>query len=196
MIWLGNPGSLPPSAFQLVDVRAIADRQQASMGADAQFGAGVADVPVARGQLNASRATPFSPLFFIFGTCAAAIHYAAPIGGAKLVLPGPRLDGASLYELIEAEKVTLSAGVPTIWQALIGHIEQNGLKFSTMKYTAVGGLAHACDLDRQIFGCVWRSSSAWLGHDLNNGCGHHDQHDHSRVGFACSRATCLGRQAG
>ena len=55
------------------------------------------------------------------------------------MLPGPRLDGASLYELIEAEKVTLSAGLPTIWQALIGHIEQNGLKFSTMKYTTVGG---------------------------------------------------------
>ncbi len=81
---------------------------------------------------------PVVPMFHINAWC---IPYAAPIGGAKLVLPGPRLDGASLYELIEAEKVTLSAGVPTIWQALMGHIEQNGLKFSTMKYTAVGGSA-------------------------------------------------------
>jgi 3-(methylthio)propionyl---CoA ligase len=53
-------------------------------------------------------------------------------GGAKLVLPGTKLDGASLYELIEAEKVTISAGVPTIWMALIQHLEQNNLRFSTM----------------------------------------------------------------
>jgi 3-(methylthio)propionyl---CoA ligase len=57
------------------------------------------------------------------------------------VLPGPKLDGASLYELMESERVTISAGVPTIWQALIGHVEQHGLKFSTMKCTAVGGSA-------------------------------------------------------
>jgi len=81
---------------------------------------------------------PVVPMFHINAWC---IPYAAPIGGAKLVLPGPRLDGASLYELIEAEKVTLSAGVPTIWQALIGHVEQNGLRFSSMRCTAVGGSA-------------------------------------------------------
>jgi len=81
---------------------------------------------------------PVVPMFHINAWC---IPYAAPIGGAKLVLPGPRLDGASLYDLIEAEQVTLSAGVPTIWQALIGHVEQNGLRFSSMRCTAVGGSA-------------------------------------------------------
>ncbi len=81
---------------------------------------------------------PVVPMFHINAWC---IPYAAPIGGAKLVLPGPRLDGASLYDLIEAEQVTLSAGVPTIWQALIGHLEQNGLRFSSMRCTAVGGSA-------------------------------------------------------
>jgi fatty-acyl-CoA synthase len=81
---------------------------------------------------------PVVPMFHINAWC---IPYAAPIGGAKLVLPGPRLDGASLYELIEAEQVTLSAGVPTIWQALIGHVEQNNLRFSSMRRTAVGGSA-------------------------------------------------------
>lgn len=81
---------------------------------------------------------PVVPMFHINAWC---IPYAAPIGGAKLVLPGPRLDGASLYELIEAEKVTLSAGVPTIWQALISHVEQHNLRFSTMRCTAVGGSA-------------------------------------------------------
>ena len=67
--------------------------------------------------------------------------YAAPIAGAKLVLPGPKLDGQSLYELMEAEAVTISAGVPTIWQGLLAHMEQHGLRFSTMRCTAVGGSA-------------------------------------------------------
>jgi fatty-acyl-CoA synthase len=81
---------------------------------------------------------PVVPMFHINAWC---IPYAAPIGGARLVLPGPRLDGASLYELMEAEKVTISAGVPTIWLALLQHLEQNGLRFSTMRCTAVGGSA-------------------------------------------------------
>ena len=81
---------------------------------------------------------PVVPMFHINAWC---IPYAAPIGGAKLVLPGPRLDGASLYELMEAEKVTVSAGVPTIWLALLQHVAQNGLRFSTMRRTCVGGSA-------------------------------------------------------
>ena len=81
---------------------------------------------------------PVVPMFHINAWC---IPYAAPIVGAKLVLPGPKLDGPSIYELMESERVTVSAGVPTIWQALIAHVEQNGLRFSTMRRTAVGGSA-------------------------------------------------------
>ena len=81
---------------------------------------------------------PVVPMFHINAWC---IPYAAPIGGTKLVLPGPRLDGQSLYELMELEGVTVSAGVPTIWQGLIAHLEQNGLRFSTMRRTGVGGSA-------------------------------------------------------
>ncbi|MCJ7798293.1 MAG: long-chain-fatty-acid--CoA ligase [Polaromonas sp.] len=81
---------------------------------------------------------PVVPMFHINAWC---IPYAAPIGGARLVLPGPRLDGASLYELMETERVTVSAGVPTIWLGLMQHVEQHGLRFSSMKRTAVGGSA-------------------------------------------------------
>ena len=81
---------------------------------------------------------PVVPMFHINAWC---IPYAALVSGAKLVLPGPRLDGPSLYELIETEQVTVSAGVPTIWMGLIQHLEQNGLRFSTMKRTGVGGSA-------------------------------------------------------
>ena len=81
---------------------------------------------------------PVVPMFHINAWC---IPYAAPIAGARLVLPGPRLDGASLYELMESEQVTVSAGVPTIWLALLQHVEQHQLSFSTMRRTAVGGSA-------------------------------------------------------
>ena len=81
---------------------------------------------------------PVVPMFHINAWC---IPYAAMIAGSKLVLPGPKLDGPSLFELMESEQVTLSAGVPTIWMGLIQHVEQNGLRFSTMKRTAVGGTA-------------------------------------------------------
>ncbi len=81
---------------------------------------------------------PVVPMFHVNAWC---IPYAAPIAGAKLVLPGPGLDGKSLYELMESEGVTVSAGVPTIWQLLLAHVEQNGLKFTTMRRTLVGGSA-------------------------------------------------------
>ena len=81
---------------------------------------------------------PAVPMFHINAWCA---PYAALIAGAKLILPGPRLDGAGLYDLMESEAVTVSAGVPTIWLNLIRHLEENGLRFSSMQRTVVGGSA-------------------------------------------------------
>ena len=81
---------------------------------------------------------PVVPMFHINAWC---LPYASLIAGSKLVLPGPKLDGASIYELIESEKVTISAGVPTIWMGLVQHLEKNNLKFSTMRRTGVGGSA-------------------------------------------------------
>jgi len=57
------------------------------------------------------------------------------------VLPGAALDGKSLYELFEAEKVTITAGVPTVWMGLLAYMRQNGLKFSTLRRAVVGGSA-------------------------------------------------------
>ncbi len=81
---------------------------------------------------------PVVPMFHINAWC---IPYAALIAGTKLVLPGPKLDGPSLYELMDSEQVTISAGVPTIWMGLIQHVEQNNLRFAHMKRTCVGGSA-------------------------------------------------------
>ena len=81
---------------------------------------------------------PIVPMFHINGWC---IPYAALVGGAKLVLPGPRLDCVGLYEMMEGERVTVSAGVPTVWVGLLQHLEQHGLRFSTLQRMISGGSA-------------------------------------------------------
>ncbi len=81
------------------------------------------------------------PVVPMFHVNAWGLPYAVPLVGAKLVMPGPHLDGKSLYELFEAEGVTFSAGVPTVWLGLINHAKQNKLQFSTFKRTVIGGSA-------------------------------------------------------
>jgi len=89
--------------------------------------------------LNCSASDAILPVVPMFHVNAWGLPYAACMTGAKLVFPGPALDGKSLYELFESEKVTVSAGVPTVWQGLLGHVQAHGLKFSTMKRTVIGG---------------------------------------------------------
>jgi acyl-CoA synthetase (AMP-forming)/AMP-acid ligase II len=81
------------------------------------------------------------PVVPMFHVNAWGIPYSAALTGAKLVFPGPAMDGKSVYELIEAEKVTYAAGVPTVWQMLLGHMKPAGLKFSTLRRTVIGGSA-------------------------------------------------------
>ena len=81
------------------------------------------------------------PVVPMFHVNAWGLPYSAALTGAKVVFPGPALDGKSLYELIEAEGVTFAAGVPTVWQMLLGHAQQNGLKFRTLNRTVIGGSA-------------------------------------------------------
>jgi acyl-CoA synthetase (AMP-forming)/AMP-acid ligase II len=81
---------------------------------------------------------PIVPMFHINAWC---IPYAAMIGGVKLVLPGPRLDCAALYDMMETEAVTVSAAVPTIWLGLVHHLEQNDLRLSTLQRVITGGSA-------------------------------------------------------
>jgi fatty-acyl-CoA synthase len=81
------------------------------------------------------------PVVPMFHVNAWGLPYAAAMTGTKLVFPGPALDGKSVYELIEAEKVTCAAGVPTVWLMLLNHLKANGLRFSTMTRTVIGGSA-------------------------------------------------------
>ncbi|MCS6996537.1 MAG: 3-(methylthio)propionyl-CoA ligase [Casimicrobiaceae bacterium] len=81
------------------------------------------------------------PVVPMFHVNAWGLPYVCPMMGCKLVFPGPALDGRSIYELFEAEKVTFSAGVPTVWQMLLAYLEQHGLKLSSLKRVVVGGSA-------------------------------------------------------
>ena len=81
------------------------------------------------------------PVVPMFHVNAWGIPYSAALTGAKLVFPGAAMDGKSIYELLESEKVTYAAGVPTVWQMLLGHMKANQLRFSTLKRTVIGGSA-------------------------------------------------------
>ena len=91
--------------------------------------------------MNISARDCILPVVPMFHVNAWGTPYAAPMSGAKLVLPGPALDGESLTKLFVREEVTLSAGVPTIWVGLLDYLDANNIKLPSMKRTIVGGSA-------------------------------------------------------
>ncbi|PVH30428.1 3-(methylthio)propionyl-CoA ligase [Pararhodobacter oceanensis] len=99
------------------------------------YGAAVPDA------LNLSSRDAVLPVVPMFHVNAWGIPYSACLVGAKLVFPGPALDGKSLHDLFEAEGVTVAAGVPTVWQGLLAHVEASGGKFTSMRRTVIGGSA-------------------------------------------------------
>ena len=81
------------------------------------------------------------PVVPMFHANAWGIAFSAPAAGSKLVMPGAQMDGASIYELLESERVTFSAAVPTVWQGLLAYMREKGLKLSTVKKVLIGGSA-------------------------------------------------------
>jgi len=91
--------------------------------------------------LNMSSRDSVLPVVPMFHVNAWGLPYAAAMTGAKMVFPGPAMDGKSIFELIEAENVTFAAGVPTVWQMMLAHMQAGKLRFSTLKRTVIGGSA-------------------------------------------------------
>jgi len=81
------------------------------------------------------------PIVPMFHVNAWSLPYSCAMVGAQLVFPGPHLDGKSLHELFEAEEVTMSAGVPTVWLGLLNYMKEKKLRFSTLKRVVIGGSA-------------------------------------------------------
>ncbi len=91
--------------------------------------------------LNMSARDSVLPVVPMFHVNAWGLPYAAAMTGAKLVFPGPAMDGKSIFELIEGEKVSFAAGVPTVWQMMLAHMQAGKLRFSTLRRTVIGGSA-------------------------------------------------------
>jgi fatty-acyl-CoA synthase len=83
------------------------------------------------------------PVVPMFHANAWGVIFSAPMQGAKLVLPGPKLDGESLCELYRTEEVTFTAAVPTVWLGLIAHLKQKNVRLPHLKRVLVGGAAAA-----------------------------------------------------
>ena len=84
------------------------------------------------------RVMPVVPLFHANSW---SLAFSAPMVGASLVMPGPKLDGASVHSLLEDEAVTMSAAVPTVWLGLLQFMQTNDKKLSTLKHVGIGGSA-------------------------------------------------------
>lgn len=103
----------------------------------------------------------FMPVVPMFHVCAWGYPYACPIAGVAMAMPGPKLDGASLYDLMESAQVTLTAGVPTLWHGLIQHVQQSGAGFSSLKGIVCGGAAASLQLIKDIESCGVEFIHGW-----------------------------------
>jgi fatty-acyl-CoA synthase len=81
------------------------------------------------------------PVVPMFHANAWALAFAAPMTGCKMVMPGPKLDGDSICELLTTERVTMTAAVPTVWLALLAYLEKTGKTLPDMKRVLIGGSA-------------------------------------------------------
>jgi fatty-acyl-CoA synthase len=91
--------------------------------------------------LGTSASDTMLPVVPLFHANSWGIAFSAPSIGTKLVMPGPKLDGASVYELLDTEKVTHTAGVPTVWLMLLNYMAANNLKLPRLKHVVCGGSA-------------------------------------------------------
>ncbi|HUN44969.1 MAG TPA: 3-(methylthio)propionyl-CoA ligase [Stellaceae bacterium] len=81
------------------------------------------------------------PVVPMFHVNAWGIPYATAMGGAKLVFPGPKMDGESLYDLFQAERVSIGLGVPTIWLGFLKYLDDSGKRLDHLKRLLIGGSA-------------------------------------------------------
>ena len=81
------------------------------------------------------------PVVPMFHANAWGLGFSCPATGANMVMPGAQMDGASIYELLDGEKVTITAAVPTVWLMLLTYLQENNLKLPHLKKVIIGGSA-------------------------------------------------------
>src|SRR3984893_14469284 len=113
----------------------------------------IAVVPDAMGCSPRDVTLPVVPMFH--ANCW-GLALTAPMVGATLVMPGAKMDGASIYELLERYRITFTAAVPTVWLMLLQHLEANNLKLPYLKKVVIGGSAWPRRLHPKILGGLFR----------------------------------------
>jgi fatty-acyl-CoA synthase len=101
------------------------------------------------------------PVVPLFHANSWGIAFSAPSMGTKLVMPGAKLDGASVYELLSSEKVTFTAGVPTVWLMLLNHIAANKLTLPHLKMVVCGGSAMPRSMIKAFLDMGINARHAW-----------------------------------
>src|SRR5258708_8151892 len=119
-----------------------------------------ASEPDAFGLSSRDIVMPVVPLFHANGW---SIAFSAPMAGASMVMPGMKLDGASVHEMLTAHKVSCSAAVPTIWLMLLQHLEANGGKLPDLKRVVIGGSAFPRVLTQKFHDVYGVQSTQSLG---------------------------------
>ncbi len=98
----------------------------------------LAALPDSMGIASRSVIMPVVPMFH---ANAWGLGQSGPMIGAKLIMPGPKMDGASIYELLDTEKVTFTAAVPTVWMMLLQHLQETGKMLPHLEKVVIGGSA-------------------------------------------------------
>jgi fatty-acyl-CoA synthase len=98
-------------------------------------------VAMSKGGLGIGPDDVVMPIVPMFHANAWGLAFACPAAGAKMVMPGGQLDGASVYELLDRERVTFAAAVPTVWLGLLQHLREHGLALPHLRRVVIGGSA-------------------------------------------------------
>jgi fatty-acyl-CoA synthase len=114
-----------------------------------------------RDALGTSAQDTMLPVVPLFHANSWGIAFSAPAVGTKLVMPGAKLDGASVYELLSTEKVTYTAGVPTVWLMLLNHMHTHNLTLPHLKMVVCGGSAMPRSMIKAFLDMGVQARHAW-----------------------------------
>ncbi len=149
-------------------------------------------VPDAFGVSALDTVMPVVPMFHVN---AWGLPYAAAMAGAKLVMPGPKLDGASLHGLIRQHGVTLTAGVPTVWMGLLDWAEARGETLAPLRRVVVGGSACPPALTERFAAQGVDTIHAW-GMTETSPVAVVNRPKHVHAGLPAEQVRALGRKQG
>jgi fatty-acyl-CoA synthase len=98
-------------------------------------------ITMSKDAMGMGAADSVMPVVPMFHANAWGLALSCPATGANMVMPGAQMDGASIYELLDTEKVSITAAVPTVWLMLLNYLQENDLKLPHLNRVLIGGSA-------------------------------------------------------